>query len=101
MTKKARYIKTLESFSGEARLYAVDPPVSFPRFCDEGEQQKTNFIIVSAFYRRRGANGSGTYIFAANASGEVLDWAELEGSQRNIVNHSKVLKDAGYKLISA
>jgi hypothetical protein len=98
MTKKARYIKTLESFSGEARLYAVDPPVSFPRFCDEGEQQKTNFIIVSAINNYHGRE---TYIFAANALGEVIDWAELEGSQRNIVNHSKVLKDAGYELISA
>jgi hypothetical protein len=39
-----------------------------------------------------------TYIFPSDAEGNILNWLELPGSQKNTDSHAKVLRDAGYKV---
>lgn len=38
-----------------------------------------------------------TYIFPSNDTGEILDFGELSGSQRETLSHQKVLNDLGYQ----
>ena len=39
-----------------------------------------------------------TYIFGSDKNGEVLDWGELPGSERDVYSHEKALNNAGYEV---
>ena len=41
-----------------------------------------------------------TYIFGSDKHGEVLEWGELPGSERDVYNHETVLNNAGYEVKS-
>lgn len=99
----ARYITTITGrWSGEARVYMVDPPVEY-----EGGK-KTGYVIVSATtlpslpgYGLLGYDE--TYIFPAHKDGdtfEVSDWMELDGSYRGELNHEQALLNAGYQIMN-
>jgi hypothetical protein len=79
---KATYIKTIEGWTGDARLYELDGEI------ETYSGVKTNHVIVSATVVL--FSGPETYIFA-----EVLDWSELPGSFRGGYSH---LQEAKSKL---
>ena len=57
--------------------------------CAAGEHP---FVVVSAI---RHSLAHETYIFPANAAGEVTDWGELPGSYRGGMSHEEALD--GYR----
>ena len=70
-------------FTGEARLYRVDPPLD-----------GNSFVVVSATVAPY--SGAETYIFPANEDGTVRSWLELDGSYRGGLDHDEALRRAGY-----
>lgn len=88
----AKLIKeNLEGFTGQASLYKLSKKVKYDN------NKETSYVICSSTIAM--FTGMETYIFPANKSGEILDYGELEGSQRGTSSHETVLEDAGYKLI--
>jgi hypothetical protein len=77
-----------------AHLYHVTPPMEYG--WGNVNQATTEYVIVSAVNIPFG--GPETYIFAANAAGEVIEWAELPGSYRGGLNHTEALRRAGYTI---
>lgn len=94
----ATFVKQLEGFTGDARLYRVEPGIDFTAYDTDGigEKKTTKYVIVS------GITGFfvETYIFAANAKGEIISWTELPGSFQGGVNHVRALTLAGYEVIN-
>ena len=99
--KKAKFIKQLEGYQGDAALYELSEPVLYPRWAsyDDEEKQKTTWVVVSALPSAFDTGISECYIFAATSQGEVVDWGELDGSERGTTDHQHVLASAGYELV--
>ena len=87
--KVATFIKDLDGFQGEAKLYKLDPPM-------ENGDGKTEYVAVSAVMAM--FSGPETYIFPANEKGEVTSWGELDGSFRGNLDHEQALENAGYSV---
>ena len=79
-------------------LYRIDPPMVWndPHDGDTGTMKMTNYVVVSAIVAPY--SGPETFIFAADADGEVIHWGELKGSMRGTLNPEKALAKAGYKI---
>ena len=94
--------KSRISASGaDQRLYKVDPPLVGENYDYESEKDvevSYEYVIVSAVYAMFG--GPETYIFGANAEGDILDWGELEGSFRGGLDHKRALQGAGYVIVT-
>lgn len=88
----ATYIKTLDGWRGEARLYKVDPPMAYGWGDDEGT---TEYVVVSAVVVPY-IGGAETYIFPAREDGSVIEYGEMEGSFRGALDHEQALENAGY-----
>jgi hypothetical protein len=89
--KTAKLIKdNLTGFVGHAALYELTPAMV-------NEKKKHKYVICSSADAM--FTGIETFIFPANKEGNVIDWGELDGSQRGTSSHSEVLSDAGYELI--
>ena len=86
----AQFIKEMNNFKGDARLYKLSKPIHF-------DDEKTNYVIVS------GANamfsGPETYIFPSDKDGKILDWGELPGSFRGSIDHETAMLGAGFEII--
>ena len=56
------------------------------------------YVIVSA----ADAFGEGpeTFIFKADAAGEIIDWGELEGSFKGAFDHEQAMRNAGYTIVT-
>ena len=80
---KATFIKKLEGFTGDARLFRCDPPLA-----------ASKFVIVSAVMAM--FSGPETYIFPATKDGKIANWGELPGSFRGALDHNEALENAGY-----
>lgn len=89
---KAKFIKDMNNFRGVAKLYEVSPNISF------GDNENTTFIVVSKIDNEFGQE---TYIFPASEDGEIVDYCELDGSQKGDISHEDVLRDAGYEICEA
>jgi hypothetical protein len=99
MTKTAKLIKDgLRDFNGHASLYRLSEPIITERFNDGGVEEpfSTHYVIVSS--ANVPFSGPETYIFPANARGNVVNWGELEGSRRGSYSHADVLRFAGYEI---
>lgn len=88
-TKTARFVRTLTGFTGDARLYELSEPHE-----GYGERADTH-VVVSAVVTYGGAE---TYIFPANADGEVTSWGEIPGSFKGALDHERALREAGYEV---
>lgn len=84
----AKFVKQLDGFTGDARLYSLDTPHS-----------GFDHVVVSAVGSAFDTGMSETYIFGANPKGSVLDWSELGGSVRGEFDHEAALKRAGYEVV--
>ncbi len=90
----ATFIKDIEKWRGHASLYKLDPPMK-----DFEGEKAYEHVIVSAVVAPM--SGPETYIFPAKPNGEVIDFGELPGSQRDTMSHDCVLQDAGYTVVRA
>lgn len=81
--KTATFVKKLKGFNGDARLYRMEPP-------HEGAEYVVVSAVIAPF------SGPETYIFAADADGEVTSWSEMDGSFRGGLSHTEALSGAGY-----
>lgn len=99
MNKRSENVKTATRINGktegrgtgEMRLYKLDPPM-------EGDEYTglIEYVIVSATVAM--FSGAETYIFPADADGEITDWGELDGSFRGALDHEQALHNAGYSV---
>lgn len=86
--KKAVMIKDVSAdFMGRACLYRLSEPLG-------GYET----VVVSALTSAFDTGQPETYIFGADENGKVLDWGELDGSQRGTTDHALVLGFAGYEI---
>lgn len=91
----------LPGFVGNARLYRLEPMISYSQFEDGEEfrsvevQHLSRYVIVSGVAN---AYACETYIFPASPEGEVVDWGELPGSFQGRVDHEEALNRAGYEV---
>ena len=79
---------------GDQRLYKVDPPIK-----GWGSDGGTlyEYVVASA------ADVFGepeTYLFPADAKGNIVDWCELDGSQKGTLSQSDVIEDMGYEIVT-
>ncbi len=89
--KTAKFVKELDGWAGDARLYELSEPVLYETWDENGV--KTNYVAVS---RVVGIYASETYIFPADENGKTLSWLELEGSSGSPIPHEEALERAGY-----
>ncbi len=78
----AKLMKKLDGWTGDARLYCLDPPLD-----------SEIFVIVSATYSM---DGPETYVFPAKEDGNVASWGEMDCSKRGNFSHEEILSGAGY-----
>lgn len=95
-TKTAKFVKRLEGFQGDARLYHLSEPVGYDfDFETDAFRHETEYVVSSAAVTY---DGPETYLFPADSKGKVLDWGELPGSFRGSLDHEKALDKAGFSL---
>jgi hypothetical protein len=85
-------INSKQDFRGDARLYRLSEPLM------DWDGNACGYVLVSACDVPY--SGPETYIFRANANGDITDWSELEGSFRGGLDHAQALADAGYDMMS-
>lgn len=88
MDKTATFVCDLVGWNGRAKLYRVDPP-------HEGVEHVVVSAVSAPF------SGPETYIFPADADGNVTSWLELDGSYRGGLNHVAALVNAGYVVVES
>ena len=84
----ASFVRRLDDFRGDARLYKLSEPISYG-------QAETDHIVASAVTV---LGRPETYLFPADAQGEILDWLELPGSLKDTLRHEEALAAAGYEV---
>jgi hypothetical protein len=82
---KATFVRDVsaQGYTGTAHLYRCEAGGPLPEY-----------VVVSAtsvIY-----TGPETYVFAANADGDVTNWGELDGSSRGDLDIPGALRFAGY-----
>lgn len=86
MKKVAEFIKDVsENFNGTAALYRMLPA-----------HETYDYCVVST------ASAFGvveTYIFGADAWGDIENWGELPGSLKFCNSHKEALEAAGYEMV--
>jgi len=91
---QAIFIKNLEGWNGDARLYKLVPPMNHVSYDNVVETHE--YVAVSAVTVPW--SGSETYIFAADEHGHVENYVELEGSFNGDLDHERALHGAGYEV---
>ncbi|HEY6117458.1 MAG TPA: hypothetical protein VI172_16010 [Candidatus Dormibacteraeota bacterium] len=86
MSKTATFIKHIQGWRGDARLYRLSPP-----------HEASPHVIVSA--TEVPYLGPETYIFPATDEGSIVSWSEMEGSYRGGLDHAQALRNAGYEIL--
>jgi hypothetical protein len=83
MSNTATLVRRLGgSYSGDARLYRLDPPFAGHRYVIASAV--TEFVVE-------------TLVFPADESGEVTDWGDIAGV-RGETDHAAALADLGYEV---
>ena len=93
----AAFLRQLDTFNGNARLYELSSEIGYDIDWETEEPAAhTRFVAVSAV--NVPFSGIETYIFPADADGNVLNWLELDGSQKGTLSHAIAIRDAGWIL---
>lgn len=79
---EATFVEDITGWRGDARLYRLSEPYEY------GEEYVTH-VIASAV--NAAFSGPETYVFAATATGNVIDWCELPGSFRGGLDHERAI----------
>jgi len=85
----ATKLKSISGMKGEAFLYRCDPPML------DYDNKVHEYVVVSAAFAAY--SGPETYIFPANADGEITDWGEMPGSFQGSYDHNQALRNANYE----
>lgn len=85
----AKFVKMLDGWRGDARLYELSAPVS------NESGGEFNFVIVSAVVAYSGPE---TYIFQASPDGKCVSFAEMQGSFRGELSHAEALAGLGFAI---
>lgn len=64
---------------------------------DQDIYEMTNYVIISGISN---VWGTETFIFPANAEGEIVDWKQLDGSLYGINSIDEVIRRNGWELIN-
>lgn len=83
------------SANGNQYLWHLSEPVGYGYDWEKDTTKSvTEYVITSAAV----VFGSGpeTYIFPADADGNVIDWGEMSGSIRGYLNHEMAIREAGW-----
>ncbi len=98
-TSTAQFIKRIEKSPEAAQaLYRLNPPIVQTGYNEDGEYVSTHeYVVVSSIVAPY--SGPETYIFAADETGKIVEWMELEGSFRGEPDHGRALRNAGYTTI--
>jgi hypothetical protein len=93
----ATFVRDLEVLRPDVkqRLWRVDPPMAGST---GGSGPHSHVVTSSAVVM---FSGPETYIFAATAEGEIVDWGELDGSMRGVLDHNAAIRNAGYVPVGA
>lgn len=79
-------------------LFELSQPAEVLDYDDDDEYTPvtkwTNFVVVS-----KGRSYFESYIFASNENGDITNWSELAGSEKNIYSFTKPLINAGYRVV--
>jgi hypothetical protein len=97
MNKATEILSKTTPAGADQKLYKLDPPMEYERYSDETEKYEkltTEYVIVSAVMAT--FNGPETYIFPADANGNIITWGELDGSFTGALDHEQALRNAGY-----
>jgi hypothetical protein len=88
---EATFVRDLSGFAGSARLWQTSEPFSYPddNWRDEEDARGTTTYVVSSAASTFG--GPETYLFPADADGNVVDWLELSGSFRGALDHERAI----------
>lgn len=92
--KTATFIKQLERWRGDARLYKLSEPMAYGWGDEEAEE--TEYVIVSAVIAP--FSGPETFIFPAREDGSAIDYLELDGSFQGALDHARALRNVGYTI---
>ena len=90
----------LTDFVGDARLYGVTPPMrheTYDHIAGETVETFHKYVIVST--ADVPFSGQETYIFPADAEGNVVVFHEMKGSMKGDHSHVEVLNYVGYVLV--
>ncbi len=95
--KTARFLKNITDQGRNWKLYEVCPPQEVYNY-NAALLTRTDHVIVSASM----VPGSGpeTYIFAADETGHITCWTEMDGSEKGHLDHEQALRDGGYRIVS-
>lgn len=83
----------LPGYNGHAALYRVNPPLKGW----DGDDSYSLVVLSTAEVLGRHE----TYIFPADKDGQVTDWLELQGSQKDVTSHQQIFANAGYTVVNA
>ncbi|GAA4762320.1 hypothetical protein [Microbacterium gilvum] len=98
--KVATLVRKLRgSWSGDARLYRLEPPLPAQDWDGNETGGEYSQVIVSAVVVQYTGKPE-TYIFPATADGEIASWNELPGSFQGDLDHAAALRGAGYEVAS-
>lgn len=78
---------------GRQRLYRLEPPLAGYEFY---EDQPHEYVVASAVTV---LGYPETYLFPADATGEVTSWGELPGSLKGTLSHEEAINEAGYEVV--
>ena len=93
---RAIKIRSMEGWQGDATLYRLSEEISWGGCYDGDATGETDHVIVSAAVVPY--TGPETYIFPADAEGNVMDWSEMHGSYRGGLSHEHALERADWSL---
>ena len=94
--KTATFVKEMSGFNGSTILWKLSKPADATVF-KHGEvlPTKTEYVITSAVVVPE--TGPETYIFPADANGNVLSWLEMTGSYRGDLDHDRAIRNLGFE----
>lgn len=96
MSKKiAVSIPFTNTYGHTKKLYRLSPPLTHEDW--DGSTQVYQYVIASG--ADAPFSGPETYLFPADANGEISNWGELEGSFRGDIDCDRAIENAGYQVV--
>lgn len=89
----ATLVKSLDGWRGKAALYRLSKPLT-----GWGDDSLSFEYVVASAVRVPHVGDTETYLFGADAEGNVVSWMELPGSTKHTLDHAEALREAGYNL---
>lgn len=94
--KKIRRVDGLEN----GWLFELSEEVAYSWwdfYTDEDRYETTKYVIISGISNLWGTE---TFIFPANAEGEIVDWKQLDGSLYGMNSIDEVIRRNGWELVN-